>query len=136
MSLGSNLRRMRKDLGLSQEQLSDKTGIRVAHISKIESDKTDPKLSTIYKLVESLECSADSLLMDKNKVGLDSILKATLERVGNLPDSNKRTIIDVIHHYCQSVGATLALTENRTWAKEFMLGPAVENPLPEEDIKK
>jgi len=124
---------MRKDAGLSQEQLSNKTGIRVAHISKLEGDKSDPKLSTIYKLIDSLECSADSLLIDKNKVGLDTILKATIERVEKLPNANKRTIIDVIHHYCQSVGATLALTENKTWVKEFMLGPAVENPLPEKD---
>ena len=136
MSLGSNLRRMRKDRGLSQEQLSDKTGIRVAHISKIESDGTDPKLSTIYKLLESLECSADSLLMDKNKVGLDSIMKATLERVDQLPDENKRVLIDVIHHYCQSVGATLAMTENKTWLKQFVLGPAVESPLPDENTKE
>lgn len=135
MSLGSNLRRMRKDRGLSQEQLSDKTGIRVAHISKIESDGTDPKLSTIYKLLESLECSADSLLMDKNKVGLDSIMKATLERVDQLPDENKRVLIDVIHHYCQSVGATLAMTENKTWLKQFVLGPAVESPLPDTEKK-
>ena len=135
MSLGSNLRRMRKDRGLSQEQLSDKTGIRVAHISKIESDGTDPKLSTIYKLLESLECSADSLLMDKNKVGLDSIMKATLERVDQLPDENKRVLIDVIHHYCQSVGATLALTEHSNWAKRFVLGPAVESPLPDAEKK-
>lgn len=132
MSLGVNLRRIRKDRGLSQEQLSDKTGIRVAHISKIESDGTDPKLSTLYKLMEALECSADTLLMDKNKVGLDSIMKATLERLNALPENNKRTIIDVIHHYCQSVGATLALTEHSNWAKKFILGPAVENPLPEE----
>jgi transcriptional regulator with XRE-family HTH domain len=127
---------MRKDRGLSQEQLSDKTGIRVAHISKIESDGTDPKLSTIYKLLDSLECSADSLLMDKNKVGLDSIMKATLERVAQLPDANKRIIIDVMHHYCQSVGATLALTEHNNWAKKFILGPAVESPLPDEDKKE
>ena len=133
MSLGSNLRRLRKDRGLSQEQLSDRTGIRVAHISKIESDGTDPKLSTLYKLMDGLECSADTLLMDKNKVGLESIMKATLERMNALPDSNKRIIIDVIHHYCQSVGATLALTEHSNWAKKLMLGPAVDNPLPDED---
>ncbi len=132
MSLGKNLKRMRKDKGLSQDQLSNKTGIRVAHISKLESDASDPKLSTIYKLMEGLNCSADGLLMDKNKVGLDNILKVTLERVEQLPDANKRIIIDVIHHYCQSVGATLALTENRTWMKEFVFGPAVENPLPDE----
>ncbi|MEJ1367062.1 MAG: helix-turn-helix transcriptional regulator [Candidatus Sedimenticola sp. (ex Thyasira tokunagai)] len=133
MSLGKNLRRMRKDGGLSQDQLSNKTGIRVAHISKLESDSSDPKLSTIYKLMEGLNCSAESLLMDKEKVGIDSILKVTLERLQRLPDPNKRIIIDVIHHYCQSVGATLALTENRTWMKEFVLGPAIENPLPVED---
>ncbi len=136
MSLGNNLRRMRKDKGFSQDQLSGKTGIRVAHISKLESGSSDPKLSTIYKLMEGLNCSADSLLMDKNKVGINNILKITLERVERLPETNKRTIIDVIHHYCQSVGATLALTENKTWAKEFMLGPAVENPLPDEITKE
>lgn len=132
MSFGENVRRLRKDKGYSQDQLSRASGIKMAHISRLESDSSDPKLSTLYKLMEALNCSADSLLMDKDRVGIDSIMKATLERLAALPDANKRVIIDVIHHYCQSVGATLALTENRTWLKEFVLGPAVAHPLPKE----
>ena len=132
MSFGNNLRTLRKYKGLSQDQLSKITGIRVAHISKLENDSSDPKSSTIYKLMDGLGCSADSLLMDKDKVGLNTILKTMLERVEQLPEENRKIMIDIIHHYCQSVGATLALTENKTWFKEFILGKVVESPLPSE----
>ncbi len=132
MSLGNNLKRLRKYKGLSQDQLSKITGIRVAHVSKLENNASDPKLSTIYKLMDGLECSAESLLMDKDKVGLNSILKSLLERVEQLPDEDKKTVIRLMHYYSQGVGEELALTKNRHWFKNFVRGETAENPLPEE----
>lgn len=133
MSLGANLKRLRKDKGLSQDQLSKASGIKVAHISRLESDSSDPKLSTIYKLMNALECSAESLLMNKNEVGLDSILKMTLERANKLPETSKRIIIDVVDKYCIAVGMEQQFSEQNThWAKRMILGGPVESVLPDE----
>ncbi len=104
MGLGENIKRLRRDKGLTQNQLSKLTGIKVGHISNLEQDDGDPKLSTIYKLMNAFNCSADSLLMDDDKVGLDGIMKAAFERAENLPDVNKRVVIDLIDKYCIAVG--------------------------------
>ncbi len=134
MSFGSNLKRLRKDKGFSQDQLSKISGIKVAHISRLETKVPDPKLSTIYKLMTALECSADGLLVDKNQVGMDSILKTTLERAGKLPEENKRHIIDVVDKYCIAVGMEQQFSEQNTnWGKRFILGGPVEKALPDDE---
>lgn len=98
MSLGDNLKRLRKDKGWTQGDLAKKTEIKLGHISKIERDETDPKLSTLYKLIEALDCSSDSL-METSKT-ISPALKAAFERAENLPDDKKLTIIDLIDNYC------------------------------------
>jgi transcriptional regulator with XRE-family HTH domain len=127
MSLGGNIRRLRKDKGLSQLQLAELSGIKVAHISRLESDSSDPKLSTIYRLMDALECTPDALLMDSNKVGMDTVLKSTLERAIKLPEINKRIIIDVVDKYCIACGMEQALSEKNTnWIKRFVYGEPPE----------
>ena len=43
MSIGENLKRLRRDKGWTQGELADNCGIRLGQISKIERDETDPK---------------------------------------------------------------------------------------------
>lgn len=100
MSFGDNLKRLRRDKGWTQGQLAEHADLKVTHIPKLENDSADPKLSTIYKLVNALNCSTDTLLMDSSKVGIDGILKASLERLEQLSETHKYILIDVIDAYC------------------------------------
>jgi len=104
MSLGKNIRRMRRDKGWTQQQLADKAGMKLNHVSKLDQDGADPKLSTLYKLMQAFSCSPDSLLMDLNRVSTDAVLKQTLERATALPEEDKRAIITVVDGYCMAVG--------------------------------
>ncbi|MFD2110774.1 helix-turn-helix domain-containing protein [Thiorhodococcus fuscus] len=116
MSLGKNIRRLRQDQGWTQVQLSERTGIRIGHISKLEKDDGDPKLSTLYKLMEAFGCSPDALLMDLDKAPMDAILKQTLERALKLPEANKAAIIEVVDGYIRACGVEQAFSDqNRTW---------------------
>ena len=103
MSLGKNIRRMRRDKGWTQAELAERAGIKINHVSKLEQDDTDPKLSTLYKLMQAFSCSPDSLLMDLNRVSADAILKQTLERATALPE-DKVAIIKVVDGYCMAIG--------------------------------
>ncbi len=49
MGMGHNLKMFRLGKGLTQSDLSKKTGVKIGHISTLEKDNGDPKLSTIYK---------------------------------------------------------------------------------------
>lgn len=49
-SIIQSLKKRRKELGLTQKELGAKMGLPQGHISSIEREKTDPRLSTIVDL--------------------------------------------------------------------------------------
>jgi len=51
---GSTLKRLRAEAGLTQRQLADLVGVSQAHIAKIESERVDPRLSTVNKILHVL----------------------------------------------------------------------------------
>jgi HTH-type transcriptional regulator/antitoxin HipB len=53
--LGNLIRRARKKLGLSQGELSHRTGLRQATISEIESGNPGAKLDSILKVIATLD---------------------------------------------------------------------------------
>ncbi|HEX2161408.1 MAG TPA: helix-turn-helix transcriptional regulator [Thermoleophilaceae bacterium] len=57
-----NLRRRRKELGLSQEQLGARADIQMADISRYESGSRDPRITTVARLADALEVSIGDLL--------------------------------------------------------------------------
>ena len=58
---GANLKRYRKKLQLSQEQLSEKVNISVMHLSKIERGLTFVSADLLEKLSDNLEISVAHL---------------------------------------------------------------------------
>ena len=104
MSFGESVKRLRRDKGLTQGDLSDICDIKAGHISKIENNKADPSLSTVYKLIRALECTPNTLLIDSDSMSLSGLMEATLERADKLDRESKRAIIDVVDHYCIAKG--------------------------------
>jgi DNA-binding XRE family transcriptional regulator len=49
--LGVMLQELRKELGLTQEQLADKCGTTKTYISRIENDASDIRLSTLMRII-------------------------------------------------------------------------------------
>jgi predicted transcriptional regulator len=48
------LREMRQELGITQRELAAAVGVSQAHISKIEKDRVDPRLSTVNRILSVL----------------------------------------------------------------------------------
>lgn len=61
MTFGEMITNLRKNKGYTLEQLSNKSGITIANLSLIENDKQKPKIVTLSKLANALECSYDEL---------------------------------------------------------------------------
>jgi transcriptional regulator with XRE-family HTH domain len=62
VSFAENLRRRRKELGLSQEQLGARANIQMADISRYESGSRDPRITTVARLAEALDISIADLI--------------------------------------------------------------------------
>ena len=60
--LGENLRAVREKRELTQEQLSERTGVQAGEISRIETGKRDPQVSTVLKLAKGLDLAPGKLL--------------------------------------------------------------------------
>jgi transcriptional regulator with XRE-family HTH domain len=65
-NLGENLREARERLGLTQEQVSDRSGVQAGEVSRIERGKRDPKVSTLEKLAAAVEVEPAELLRQRN----------------------------------------------------------------------
>jgi transcriptional regulator with XRE-family HTH domain len=60
--LAENLRRIRKEIGLSQEELADRANLHRTYISSIERAKRNLSLENIFLLAKALGIEAGDLL--------------------------------------------------------------------------
>jgi DNA-binding XRE family transcriptional regulator len=58
----ANLRRLRADAGLSQEQLAGRTGLHPTEISRLERAVREPRLGTIVRLARGLDVGVERLV--------------------------------------------------------------------------
>lgn len=61
-TIGAQIKNMRKARGMTQEQLAEKAGVGVTHISHIETGRSVPSLEMIISFINAFGCSADELL--------------------------------------------------------------------------
>lgn len=93
--IGQKIRKYRKALGLSQEELAEKVNISVTHMSHIETGNTKLSLPVFYDITTALGVSADSLLFDESRIDRNKItadISHSLEKC----TSNELKIIDEI----------------------------------------
>lgn len=77
MNVGENLKRIRKDKGLTQEKLSELTKISITSIQRYELGKRQPTIQAVNKFAEALGVSINELFnsnYDKSKYELEEAL--------------------------------------------------------------
>ncbi|MGH7297281.1 MAG: helix-turn-helix domain-containing protein [Polyangiaceae bacterium] len=62
MSLGSEIRRRRLALGLTLDDLSERSGLSPHYLSTLENDRRDPHLSTLLAVAKGLRVAPAELL--------------------------------------------------------------------------
>ena len=60
-TFGQNLRRIRREKGLSQERLAHASGLNMTHVARIERGEREPGVRTVSKLTKGLGVSAAAL---------------------------------------------------------------------------
>lgn len=61
-SFGKRVRKVRRHLDMSQEELANKVGTSRSYISALEHDEYEPKLETMKKVAKAFSISLDELV--------------------------------------------------------------------------
>lgn len=62
--LGDNLQTLRKERGLTQEQVAEKTGLHVSFVGRIERGQISASLTTLVAFKRAFRCKWVELLND------------------------------------------------------------------------
>lgn len=92
MTIAANLKKARKTMGLTQEQVAEKTGIPLATIKKYEAGKQPPPGDRIGALARALAVSADDIVLEESERQLSEEMRAIFLRFDHLPDDMKRQV--------------------------------------------
>lgn len=66
VAIGLNVQRIRRELGLSQEELSFRSGFTRGYISSLEAGRRNITILSLVKLADSLGTSVDQLIRTPN----------------------------------------------------------------------
>ncbi|NJI81038.1 helix-turn-helix transcriptional regulator [Clostridioides difficile] len=77
LNFGENLKRLRKERNLSQEQLSEMLNVSRQAISKWESNKTYPDIENLMLLRNIFNIALDDLLFDENKDKIEYVINSS-----------------------------------------------------------
>lgn len=64
MNVGSNIRRIRQDARLSQEELAEAAGINRTYLSQLENGRSSPTLDVLERIARALEVPISALIAD------------------------------------------------------------------------
>lgn len=98
---GQEVRRLREELGLTQEQLAERSGLSSIYIGTIENGRRDPSLSTVYGLAKGLGLRTGELF------GRLPALSATAHQVvmifDKAPTDVQRALLFLLHAVTRNI---------------------------------
>jgi predicted transcriptional regulator len=101
----AELKRMRKRLGITQEELAQKAGVSQAYIAKLERGQADPKLSTFSKIIHCLDSMEEGgkrasdvmvspiVSIDANDSVENAIAVMTRENISQMPVTRRGRVV-------------------------------------------
>jgi transcriptional regulator with XRE-family HTH domain len=93
MHFATQLVRLRKQRGWTQQQLADALGLNLTQIKRYETSTSQPSLEALKKIALTLSVSLDSLVFSDAERGPDEALKLKFEAV-RLFDAEERKIAE------------------------------------------
>jgi len=89
MSFSKRLAAVRKERGLTQQQMSEVIGIHLSQVKRYESGDTQPSLEVLRKIALALNISADMLLFDEDERGPSDDLRMQFEALNQFSPNEK-----------------------------------------------
>lgn len=89
MSFSKRLAAVRKERGLTQQQMSEVIGIHLSQVKRYESGDTQPSLEVLRKIALALNISADVLLFDEDERGPSDDFRMQFEALNQFSPNEK-----------------------------------------------
>ena len=109
MTIGKRIAHLRKEKGLTQEELAGHMGVSPQAVSKWENDQTCPDISTLPKLAKLLGVSVDELLEGRENLPAVRVLPPEQRR--DIKDMMLRITVDSAQGDKVRVNLPIALVE-------------------------
>ena len=94
--IGARIRAVRQSRNMSQQELADKAGLSLPHISDVELGKTNPLLLNFIKMAEALQVSTDSLLRPDVPEVKDLYKNEAMEVLADCTASEMEAIMKIV----------------------------------------
>ncbi len=96
MDLGSNIVKLRKEKGLSREELGDEVGTSGAIIGRYERNEITPSVEVALNIANALGVSLDFLVGSASATVKDKKMVYRLELLEKISKEDKETILKVM----------------------------------------
>lgn len=107
--IGERLRTVREErLNISQEELSDRSGVHVTHISRLENGQMLPSLETLLKICLALHAPLSEFVPDgasQAQPSGDFVSREILRSLQKMSVSVRKTVLKLIKCYGSSAAA-------------------------------
>ena len=101
--LGTNIRKYRTGKGLTQEAVSEMTGLSVNYYRQIELGNKTPQLKTFIRIAEVLEAPADKLLDGILKINDIELTDKLISSIHDLPAAKRQLVLSQIEGLLNSL---------------------------------
>ena len=96
-NIGSRIKNLRLESGLSQEQLALKSDITRVYLGQIERNEKNPTVKLVERIANALGLSLSELFDDRNRVAEhDKILNSIIFELKDLSDDEKGEMLKLI----------------------------------------
>ena len=95
--LGTKIKQLRQEKGLTQDNLAELVGCNTSHISNIENSYTKLSLNALLAIANSLHTSVDYLLSNQYENKSLALDNEIARAVAGLDMENKERLLRIIH---------------------------------------
>ena len=95
-SIGKNIRKYRKQRGLTLEALAEKVGLSTNYIGALERGEKALALKTLINIVDALDITADMILCDVTKNGYKVKSSVLTEKLESISPSEREKILQMV----------------------------------------
>jgi len=124
MELGNQIKKFRKNLGLTQKDLAAKANISRSYLADVENNRYNPSLETLKAIAISLNISLGELISE------NSNLSQAVEDFYYTDDENKKRIEDIEKsRLSENINTKTTLAAHRTDGYDNELPPEAKKEL-------